>query len=154
MNIIIESELFTPEGIAKIEEKCHALFVCDTCLKTAGGGWANEAVAVFWNKDPANIPAGGSAYFGLHYRFDPPDFKKGVLMICNAISAAETDIAGIKADNGDIIYSRYRWDYRGSPDGSVWIDGGRDYTRCGGPGNLVTLRIHEGKLILMEDGWS
>lgn len=152
MNIITKSELFTPVGIAKAEENYNALFVCDTCLKAQGGGWINQAVAVFWNKDPANIPDGGSAYFGLYHRYEPPDFKKSSLMITNAISAAENGITGVMAENGDVIYSRYRHDYRGSPDGSVWIDGGRDYTRYGYNravkdwGDLVDLQIKDGVL--------
>ena len=157
MKILIESELFSPESVAKIEENYNALYVCETCLRGRGGplgqglaGWINQSVAVFWNKDPANIPAGGSAYFGLYHRYEPPDFKKGTLMITNAISAVETDITGIKAVNGDIIYSRYRHDYRGSPDGSVWIDGGRDYVRSGNFGNLVNLRIVDGVLCVAE----
>ena len=61
----------------------------------------------------------------------------------------------VVAANGDVIYSRYRHDYRHSPDGSVWIDGGRDYTRSGVPTGewdaFVTLRIVEDKLIIVED---
>ena len=158
--IIIKSELFTPGGITMVEEKYHALFVCDTCLKGREGGWINQAVAVFWNRDPANIPEGGSAYFGLFFRHDPhspPDFEPGPLMITNAISAAENEITGIEAENGDIIFSRFRHDYRGSADGSVWIDGGRDYIRYGyyralsGRGGLVKLRMHEGELVLVAE---
>lgn len=158
MNIIIGSELFTPKNIAIIEEKKTALFVCDTCLKGVEGGWINQSVAVFWNKDPANIPEGGSAYFGMFHRWEPPTFDSdsGTLMITNAISAAENVITGIVAENGDVIYSRYRWDYRGSPDGSVWIDGGRDYVRYGfyravkQGGQLVELNIKEGVLCVVD----
>ena len=49
------------------------------------------------------------------------------------------------AKNGDIIYSQYRHDYVKSEDDSVFIDGGRDYTRSGG-GKFVTLRIIKDKL--------
>ncbi len=66
-------------------------------------------------------------------------------MITNAITATETIITGIKAQNGEIIYSRYRHDYRESKDGSVFIDGGRDYTRHSG-GELVELKIINGEL--------
>lgn len=66
-------------------------------------------------------------------------------MITNAITATETTITGIKAQNGEIIYSRYRHDYRESADGSVFIDGGRDYTRHG-DGELVELKIINGEL--------
>ena len=72
-------------------------------------------------------------------------------MITNALSAVETDIDGIVAKNGDVIYSKYRHDFRYSPDGSVMIDGGRDYTKNNGGGEIVTLRIVKDKLVLVED---
>ena len=149
MNIITTPELFTAEGIAQIEQMKHAKYVCETCLRSRTGGWVNQAVAIFWNTDPANIPAGGSPWFGLFFRHDPPDFKRGSLMITNAISAVESPIAGIVADNGDVIYSHHRHDYRLSPDKSVWIDGGRDYTRTGLNPTLVDLQIKEGELCVI-----
>jgi hypothetical protein len=51
------------------------------------------------------------------------------LIISDGISATETFV-GIVAENGDIIYSRFRHDYRTSEDKSVSIDGGREYTRA------------------------
>ena len=109
----------------------------------------NTPMAVFWNEDPANIPAGGSAWFGLYYRPEYPDPEAPMtLVIVNAISATQHPIIGVVADNGDIIYSRYRHDYRGSPDGSVWVDGGRDYLRYGG-GRTVELEIKEGMLCVV-----
>lgn len=69
----------------------------------------------------------------------------------NALSAVENDIAGIVAKNGDVIYSRYRHDYRMSPDNSVMIDGGRDYTKNNGGGPIVTLRIVKDKLVIVEE---
>jgi hypothetical protein len=143
MNIITKSDIFTPENIAKIEEMKQAKYVCETCLK-GKHGWVNNNVAVFWNKDPANIPAGGSAWFGLFY-----DVMTGNLMITNAISATEHIIHGVLAENGDVIYSKYRHDYRVSPDGSVFIDGGRDYYRGGllAPERHICLKIVEGDLV-------
>jgi hypothetical protein len=96
------------------------------------------------------VPEGGSQWFGLFFRQDfygedaPP-----TLCIVNAISAVEQDIDGIVAENGDVIYSQYRHDYRWSPDQSVMIDGGRDYTRNNGGGPIITLRIIEDKLCIV-----
>jgi hypothetical protein len=52
-------------------------------------------------------------------------------MITNAMSAFEHPILGAVADDGEIVVSGYRHDYRRSKDGTVFIDGGRDYTKYG-----------------------
>lgn len=153
-NILKDSEIFTAEGIAKIEERKDAVFVCDTCLWSSRGGWKNRPVAVFWNKDPANIPEGGSAWFGLFYASGP--MESGNLYITNAISAVQTPdgkpvtIIGVIAVNGDVIYSRYRHDYRHSPDQTAMVDGGRDYLRTGPVGlGTVELQIKKGELCVV-----
>lgn len=152
MRILKESEIFSAENIAKIEEMKDAKYVCETCLKGKGGGWINQAVAVFWNKDPANIPPGGSAWFGLFRKYYPPELVEILppqLMITNAISATETPITGVVAMNGDVIYSRYRHDYRISPDKTAMVDGGRDYLRTGPFGlGTVTLEIQDGEIVI------
>ena len=159
-NILKDSEIFTPEGIAKIEARKDAVYVCDTCLRSPRGGWNNEPVAIFWNKNPDNIPKGGSAWFGLFYRHDRIGFDGGLgeptLYITNAISAVQTPdgesvtITGVIAENGDVIYSRYRHDYRLSPDGTAMVDGGRDYLRTGPVGlGTVELQIREGELCVI-----
>lgn len=156
MNIITTSERFTAEDLEKIEAHYEATYVCETCIKNKDDGWANTAVSVFYQSDPSTVPEGGSQWFGLYFREYPLGLGSmpSVLFIVNAISAVENDIQGIVAANGDVIYSRYRHDYRTSPDGSVWIDGGRDYTRSNvyaGLTPFVTLRIVEDKLTIVED---
>lgn len=153
MNILTASERFSPEQLAKIEAHYEATYVCETCVQSTKGVWINTSVSVFYQPDPAKVPEGGSQWFGLYFRQEfLPDLDGSYkLFIVNAISAVENDIVGVKADNGDVIYSRYRHDYRHSPDKSVWIDGGRDYTRHGGMGEFVTLRIVEDKLIIVEE---
>ena len=150
MNILTDSEIFTAKGIAKIEDKKNAKYVCETCLR-GKNGWINSPVAVFWNKDPSNIPAGGSPWFGMFFRVvDPADPNSGShLYITNAISAVQHIIVGVRAMNDDIIYSRYRHDYRVSPDGTAMVDGGRDYIRTGPFGKgMVDLQIVEGDLVI------
>lgn len=156
MKILNESEIFSAESIARIEKMKHAKYVCETCLRGKGSGWVNMAVAIFWNKDPANIPAGGSAWFGLYYRVDPylgvelDGDPQRQLMITNAFSATEKPIIGVVAVNGDVIYSRYRHDYRKSPDGTAMVDGGRDYLKTGPFGlGTVELQIVEGNLMIV-----
>lgn len=146
--ILIDSEIYSKKNILSIEGTRDAKYVCETCLVGSDGQWLNFPVAIFYQDEEWRIPEGGSAYFGVYQRavnpFDPDSPHS--TFICNAISATEHDIEGLVADNGDVVYSRYRWDHRYSPDGSVWIDGGRDYTRWGGRGQMVTLRIVEGEL--------
>lgn len=121
MNILNESIVFPEDAIKKIEETYRATYVCDSSVKTKDGGWSYSPVAVFYQPHP---PPEMSNYFGM-YRRD------GAVMICKGDSATKP-FDGVVADNGDVIYSRYRHDYRGSPDGSVFVDGGREYTRWGG----------------------
>ncbi len=154
--VTIKSEIFTPEGISKIEENRGAKYVCDTCIgvpiqklgePTGQWNWWNYPVAVFYQSNPSLVPKDGSQYFGLYYKRHLPDSPlKGY--ICNAISAAQTPIVGVVADDGEIIYSHYRHDFRQSADKSVWIDGGRDYTRFDGNSPLVTLHIRYDTLVL------
>ncbi len=154
MNILCESERFSPEQLEKVEAHYGAKYVCETCLQGRGGGWVNSSVSIFYQADPSKVPDGGSQWFGLFLkRVNPVDEDNPVqLHIVNAISAVEKDIEGIIAENGDVIYSRFRHDYRWSPDESVMIDGGRDYTRTSAcPNGMVTLRIVEDKLTIVED---
>ena len=152
-NINKESEIFKPQGIDTIMKKYKALYVCETCIgapanKPGMWNWLNWPCAIFYQSDEALVPEGGSQYFGVYHRtMDlalPP-----TAYICNAISVTKENIVGIVADNGEIIYSRYRHDYRVSSDKSVWIDGGRDYTRYSGKGNLIDLHIEDGVLCII-----
>ncbi len=152
MRVLTESERFSPQRLATVEKHYEAKYVCETCVKNRDGSWANMVVSIFYQSDPAKVPEGGSQWFGLFFRQDFPDPDAPFqLYIVNAISAVENDIQGVVAVNGEVIYSHYRHDYRHSPDNSVWIDGGRDYTRHGGLGEFVTLRIVEDKLTIVEE---
>lgn len=129
-----KSTLFDKTDIKKLEIAYKAKYVCETSIKV-NGTWTDNPIAIFHTTEPHPK---GSNYLGIYYH-------KGLLMITNAITATETTITGIKAQNGEIIYSRCRHDYRESSDGSVFIDGGRDYTRHSG-GELVELKIIGGEL--------
>ncbi len=150
MNILTESEWFSPQRLALIEKHHEVKYVCETCIKNPKGRWVNQSVSIFYQFDLSKVPEGGSQWFGLFFLPEFFSVDPAQLFIVNAISAVEEDIQGVVANNGDVIYSRYRYDYRNSPDGSVWIDGGRDYMRHGGMGEFVTLRIVEDKLTIVE----
>ena len=51
---------------------------------------------------------------------------------------------GAKAENGDVIWSKHKDDYRRSPDNSIWIQGGRVTWQSNG--EKVLLKIKDGQL--------
>jgi hypothetical protein len=96
-------------------------YIGGLCLKE-DSGWSNLPVDVFWQErvtDPAH-----SNYFGLFFRQDS-------LVICDARSVAEGVWGGLcNRDTGEVLFSRFRHDFRSDSTGA-YVDGGRDYFRCG-----------------------
>jgi hypothetical protein len=135
-----ESLLFDKNNIKRIEEVKNAKYVCDTEYKSFH-------VAVFYGDIPH--PVSNSRYFALYYYPDKFTVKEK-LMITNGAFIEDQDITGVVANNGEIIYSRYRHDYRVSTDGSVFIDGGRDYTRTNTI-KTVLLKVKDGVLYNTTD---
>jgi len=70
-------------------------------------------------------------------------------MISNAISAVEEPFFGILAENGDIIYSRHRHDFRESDDKTVFMDGGRDHMRHDLIHEVVKLKVSKDKVVVV-----
>jgi hypothetical protein len=116
-------------------------FVAMLTIKTRGG-WSEEPAAVFWQEkttDPAH-----SNYFGLVV-------QNNTLMICNGSSVAEGTWAGmLDPVSGEIVFSRYRHDYRQTRSGKVTVDGGRDYFKGGG-GRPVELKF-DGPMMVVVSG--
>lgn len=130
--IIQEPVSLIPVHIPAVEKKYNAKFVGDFCLKAKGGGWINQPFAIFWQETPP--VEGYSNYFALFVENDK-------VMITSGESAFSEPIVGIVADDGEVVFSRYRHDCRESKDGSVMMDGGRDYTRCS-PATAKNLLVH------------
>lgn len=130
--------LFTEEQIEKIEKLRNAKYVCATEHK-------DICVEVFYG-DKAH-PVSGSRYFALYKAAYTNE-----LMITDGSFIEEQEIDAVTADNGQIVYSRYRHDYRISDDKSVFIDGGRAYTKSGlyPQHRWVTLRVRNGALGVHE----
>ena len=55
---------------------------------------------------------------------------------------------GARADNGDVIWSKHKDDYRRSPDDSIWVQGGRKVFQT--KGETVLLKISDGNLNVLE----
>lgn len=136
MNIQKYPALFNTDQIKKIENIKDAKWVCSTEHK-------GNSIEVFYAKDPH--PVSNSKYFGL-YR----TVAVGQLMITSGEFIEDQNIEAVIADNLDVVYSRYRHDYVKSNDGSVWIDGGRSYTRCGSYSQekRCTLVVRDGELLI------
>jgi hypothetical protein len=117
-------------NIGLVEKKYNAKYMDDFCIKTKTG-WSEVPAAIFWQEKPP--VEGYSNYFGLFVQM-------GKVLITSGESAFDVPIDGLVADNGEVIYSRYRHDYQHSKDGSVTIDGGRDYLRSGG--NMQAKRVN------------
>jgi len=129
VKILNESTWLKPDGIAKVENMYNAKYVFESCLKMKDGGWSNIPVCIFYTEE---AHPEGSNYFGL-YRTDFGD-----VMITNGISATEPFDALQIGD--DIIYSRYRHDYREHK--GAMVDGGRDYfKRSSDKGTPVKLQV-------------
>lgn len=135
-----ESEYSNVFDIKKVEEIRNAKYVGDFCIKTPNGNWSDMPVAVFYQETP---PEGYGHYFGLFTRNGSP-------LICDASSTVGIPIAAVQADDGEIIYSRFRHDFRTSRDGTVSIDGGRDYTKVMGKFSSLILTIEDGEVVVVE----
>jgi outer membrane protein assembly factor BamB len=131
--ILNEPVLFNREQIAKIEDLKRARYVCSTERD-------DKTVEIFYSED-AHVA--GGRYFGLYF-----SSLDNQLYITNGGFVEDQEISAVIADDGEIVYSRFRHDYRSSSDGSVFIDGGRSYTRVSlvDESRYATLIVKEGVL--------
>ena len=129
--------------IEKVEAKYNAKWVGQLAMKTRDGQWTGDSCGdVYYQETPP--VEGYSNYFALI-------IQGGTLYITSGASAVEGIIDGVIALDGEVIYSRYRHDYRTSTDGSTFIDGGRDYVRGGMVGNYIKLKIVDGEWYQLEE---
>ena len=139
-----ECSFIKPEEIANIEKQYRATYVFETCLRARDGRWANYPAAVFYQEE---MYPGGSNYFALYYSDD------GTLYITDAgPSIIDEEFKGLEAE-GEVVYSRYRHDYRAGKNGA-FVDGGRDYFRYGGDKfndyNIVSFKVVDDHLEIIK----
>ncbi len=128
-------------GVKHFEEKYKsgkAKYVADLCVKDKYGNWGNEPAAIFYQETPPD--PNFSNYFAIIVRGNDA-------YILDGSSAVSEPITGAVAQNGEVIFSAYRNDFKQSKDGSVFIDGGRDYLRTNAS-NIVAINIVDGKFML------
>jgi len=139
MKIDTKCSFIKPEMIDVFEREYKAKYLLETCLKARNGGWVNFPAAVFYTEE--KHPR-GSNYFAIYHDGDR-------LMITDALpSINDVEFKGIEAE-GEVVYSRYRHDYREGKNGA-FVDGGRDYFRYGGDRfsdyNIVKFKVVEDRL--------
>jgi len=144
MKILNECSFIKPKSIVDIEKMYNARYVFETCLRARGGGWANFPAAVFYQDE---IYPGGSNYFAIY--FD----DEGLSYITDAgPSIIDEEFKGLEFED-EVIYSRYRHDYRAGKNGA-FVDGGRDYFRYGGDNfddyNIVTFKVVDDHLEIVK----
>ena len=116
MKIDTKCSFIKEEMIPVIEKEYNAKYVLETDLKSKHGGWANRPAAIFYTEE---AHPRGSNYFALY-------FDGSSLMITDGLhSIKDVVFTGIEAE-GEVVYSRYRHDYREGKNGA-FVDGGRDY---------------------------
>lgn len=147
MRILTDCSFLSKKQIEKIEEKYNAKYVFETQLKLRSNNWSDFPAAVFYTE--ISHPE-GSNWFGIWH-------NAGKYMISNAISAVEEPFFGTLADNGDVIYSRHRHDFRESDDKSVFIAGGRSHTSHDVDHHVVKLIVSKDKVVVapieIEKNW-
>lgn len=121
-----ETSIFDSSAVSLIEKKYKSKFVFESCIKNAYDGWCNFPAAIFYTEE--KHPK-GSNYIAFYRKNDPFDVTSYKLMVTDGISATKEPFKAIQIGN-DVIYSRYRHDYREF--GAYFVDGGRDYLRYGG----------------------
>lgn len=139
---ILSNQTLTSKQIALIEHHYKAKFVCETSIKTMTNRWTNYPAAIFYTKEPHPK---GSNWFAVYHNTEDK------IMITNGITATEPFHA-ITID-GVVMYSRYRHDF--FEKNGVFVDGGREYMRCGGQrmdgAKVVKLQIVEDRLELVDE---
>lgn len=109
----------------------NSYYVADLCVRLPSGHWTEDPVSIFWVKKPSKPEF--SNYFGFFVREGRPVITDGLSSVDGVI------FRGTKGKNGEIIFSRWRHDYRSTEDDTATADGGRDYFR--GNGIPVFLKV-------------
>lgn len=131
-----DCSFLSSKNIKKIEEKYNAKYVCETTLPNG-----SRSCAVFY-ADKAH-PVSKSRYFSIFWDQRLPNDEPN-LMIANGDFVKKQLFLTAVADDGELLFSRYRHDCRYSKDGSAMIDGGRDYARTNGC-PIIVLQVRRGK---------
>ncbi len=132
--------LFDRKQVQRLEPS--AIYVGDLAVQSQKGVWSGIPVAVFYTPEPREGYT--NHYFGVYKsqtRRDMPTW-----MICDATSVAEHTWGGLEM-KGEVIFSRWRHDFRTFSFDGPYVDGGPDYMRVVGLQEIakpVRLRLVNG----------
>lgn len=110
----------TEKEIAKVEKLRNCRFVCEWVMRTEEdfSRQANLGM-LFWNDEPH--PAGSN--WMMLFRHD------GQWLVRDGIEASRIPICCVVSNDKQLLFSKSNYDFRTSHDGSVSVDGGRNYMR-------------------------
>lgn len=132
MNIVNDRSIFSRQAIKKIEARYDAKWIVDSAVPyTKENVWSESPAAIFYTETPHPQ---GSNYFGIIESVES-------FSILDAKPAIDIPFIGLLID-GDVVFSRYRHDYREHK--GIFVDGGRDYFRYGGE------RVNEAKPVRIK----
>ena len=141
MYINTDPEFFSDKLISKIEDNYKAKYVCETSVLAKNGGWTYKPSSIFYTE---NAHPEGSNYFAISLESD------GYLISDALPSIKEMEPIPAVYSGDEVIYSRFRHDFRTTKDGKVSIDGGRDYVRVVGEYfNSCMLTFDKDKLVVV-----
>lgn len=128
--------------IIHIEEKYNCRYVAEWSLLDSKNNPRSEPSLIFWG-DVAHPQ--GSNWMAV--------FNHNGFYVCDGITASQYPIECMVSNDKQVLFSKYRHDFRSSADGSVTVDGGRDYTRVLGAvrNERVWLVPRNGKLEIVPE---
>jgi len=132
--------LFDRKQVQRLEPE--SFYVGDLAVRGLKGLWTDIPVAVFYTPEPREGRTNN--YFGVYKSQTRRDMPTWV--ICDATSAAEHVWGGLEM-KGEVIFSRWRYDFRLFSFGGPYVDGGPASPRGGGLVSLtkpVSLRLVNG----------
>jgi hypothetical protein len=101
-----------------------------------------------------NPPKDYSHYFGIGITYSTDDDDKPIIFITSAKKMEDVKISAVtENDTNEIIFSRFRHDYRSTTSGKISVDGGQDYIRLSYETpdfKYVNLKLDDDKLILIS----
>lgn len=137
-------------NIEKIEKQYGVSYIGDFSIKDNAGHYISKPVSVFYQENP-NTELKHSHYmgiFGTYFHNAVTNETKIIsLHLCDAKSAFDEPLVGLKTKNGPILISCYDHHYNEYKD--EFIDGGRSYTRASIDSEMIKVSIDKDKLVII-----